>query len=141
MKEKAKRRAREIKQEKEDKARRQREQDAAKMDWHKSGKEKNKEVQLLAYTERTGKVSDTKSNLTVVLIDIWPAGEKVCGWDLDEFTDVIDEMECGGIGFETMCSMSRAVEKKKDDETKAWKVAQIYIKKVKRQLNKQIDTI
>ena len=135
QKDKAKQRGRDIKAEQQEKLKRQREKDAAQMDWHKSGKEKNDEVKLLAYTERTDKVSDIKGELTVALIEVWKDGETVCGWDLDEFTDIVDGMQCNDVGFDTMCNMSKAV--KKSTERKTWAVCKVYIRKIKKKLDEK----
>ena len=126
-KERSRERGKTIKDLQAEKRKMQKEKDKAQIDWHTSATSKNNEVKLFALTYRTDEISTLKGEVIVSVCLVWPEDVSFCGYNMDDFTDIIDEAKVTDPWFETLCSLAKALQKKSD-----WNICKVFVKKVKK---------
>ena len=104
------------------------------IEWQQSAIKKNKAAHLSLHTEQMGKESEIKEALTANIVGVWPNGQSIYGWDVDAFTDVIDDIQCQHVAYGTICNMAKALEL-----NNSWNVCKLYIKKIKKKMTENVE--
>ena len=80
--------------------------------WKESFATKNAKMAKLAEQESTEKVNSTTGGVAAGIVEIWPDGQKYKGWDLEEFGEIIlDVQSAEDPLYGPLCALQSAMEK------------------------------
>eukprot|EP01083_Nonionella_stella_P049090 130954_1 len=137
QRDKAKKQGKKLKDEEAELRRLRLEKERIEMNWHQSGVEKNKEAMLLAKSETLKEMGKIKSDIILIILDVWPVKEKIGTWTSEAFEDILDRVTINNPCYGTICSLSSALNTiassaKTDQEKqiKQWKVVKVFVKRI-----------